>query len=204
MSDLREQVLAASLALIEEEGVAALSLREVAHRAGVSHQAPYHHFGHKEAIVAELVARGFTRLAERLEATEHARGTPSRRLMLAGRAYVDFALEETASFRIMFRSELVDPGAFPAARDAGARAYAPLVRLVGACHAQGRTPRAGTAASERIEALVTMHWSLVHGLATLFLDGSLGRRFATREARDAHIARTLALFTDATESLSKP
>jgi AcrR family transcriptional regulator len=73
MSDLREQVLAASLALIEEDGVAALSLREVARRAGVSHQAPYHHFGHKEAIVAELVARGFTRLAERLEATERAR-----------------------------------------------------------------------------------------------------------------------------------
>lgn len=52
-----------------------------------------------------------------------------------------------------------------------------------------------------------MHWSLVHGLATLLLDGSLGRRLATREARearDAHIARTLALFTDATESLTKP
>ena len=49
-----------------------------------------------------------------------------------------------------------------------------------------------------------MHWSLVHGLATLLLHGSLGQRLATREARDAHIARTLALFTDATESLTKP
>jgi hypothetical protein len=68
-------------------------------------------------------------------------------------------------------------------------------------------PRAETAAAERIEAVVAMHWSLVHGLATLLLDGSLGRRLDTREARearDAHIARTLALFTDATESLTKP
>jgi AcrR family transcriptional regulator len=201
MSDLREQVLAASLALIEEDGVAALSLREVARRAGVSHQAPYHHFGHKEAIVAELVARGFTRLAERLEAAEQSRGTPSRRLMLAGQAYVAFALAEPGSFRIMFRSELVDRAAFPAAGEAGARAYAPLVRLVNECHAGPRTPRAGSAAAEKLEALVTMHWSLVHGLATLLLDGSLGRRFATREARDAHIEATLAVFTRATASL---
>jgi AcrR family transcriptional regulator len=201
MPDLREQVLAASLALIEEDGVAALSLREVARRAGVSHQAPYHHFGHKEAIVAELVARGFTRLAERLEATERARGGASRRLMLAGRAYVAFALAEPASFRIMFRPELVDRAAFPTAGNAGARAYAPLVRLVTECHAGGRAPRTGSAAAERIDTLVTMHWSLVHGLATLLLDGSLGRRFATREARDAHIEATLAVFTRATASL---
>ena len=78
--DLREQVLAASLELIEEQGVAALSLREVARRAGVSHQAPYHHFGSKDALVAELVARGFTGLSEMLEAAENARGTPTRRL----------------------------------------------------------------------------------------------------------------------------
>jgi AcrR family transcriptional regulator len=202
MSDLREQVLAASLALIEDEGVAALSLREVARRAGVSHQAPYHHFGNKEGIVAELVVRGFTRLAERLEAAERMRGTSSRRLMQAGVAYVDFALAEPASFRIMFMSELVDLSAFPAADAAGARAYAPLVRLVTERHGRGRTPKPGSEAARRFDALVTMHWSLVHGLATLLLDSSLGNRFATRESRDAHIAHTLALFSRASDALS--
>ena len=198
MTDLREQVLSASLALIEQEGVGALSLREVARRAGVSHQAPYHHFGNKEAIVAELVTRGYLRLAERLEAAEHARGTPSRRLMRAGLAYVDFALSEPASFRLMFRPELVDRERFAASGEAGARAYAVLVRLVAECHGEGRAAGPGSGSRRNLDAIVTMHWSMVHGLATLLLDGSLRQRFDTRRERDAHVALTMELFMKAT------
>lgn len=66
---LRKHVLAASLALVEDHGVAAISLREVGRHARVSHQAHDHHFRSKELVVAELVTLGFTRLAERLEAT---------------------------------------------------------------------------------------------------------------------------------------
>ncbi|MCA2966200.1 MAG: helix-turn-helix transcriptional regulator, partial [Acidobacteriaceae bacterium] len=65
--DLREQVLLASVELIGEAGLGGLSMREVARRAGVSHQAPYHYFGDKAAIVAALVVRGFGMLAERWE-----------------------------------------------------------------------------------------------------------------------------------------
>ena len=194
MTDLREQVLSASLALIEEEGLGALSLREVARRAGVSHQAPYHHFGHKEAIVAELVARGFTRLAERLEAAERARGTPARRLMRAGLAYVNFALSEPASFRVMFRPELVDRARFPASGEAGSRAYAALVRLVPGCHEDQRVGKPTAAAGRRLDALVSMHWSMVHGLATLLIDGSLCQQFRTNRERDEHVSRTMELF----------
>lgn len=175
--DLREQVLTASLELIEEQGVAALSLREVARRAGVSHQAPYHHFGSKDALVAELVARGYTRLSEMLEAAENARGTPARRLRLVGRAYVDFALAHPAAFRIMFRPELADLSACPAAEAEGSRAYSVLVRLVEETFGGPRVPR------ERLEAIVTMHWSMVHGLATLVLDGSLGKQGGAHAAQ---------------------
>jgi AcrR family transcriptional regulator len=99
VSELREQVVAASLTLIEEQGIAALSLREVARRAGVSHQAPYHHFGSKDALVAELVGRGFTRLSEMLESAERTRGTPARRLRLAARAYTDLHTDGGSSVR---------------------------------------------------------------------------------------------------------
>jgi AcrR family transcriptional regulator len=193
--DLREQVLAASLALIEEQGVAALSLREVARRAGVSHQAPYHHFGRKEAIVAELVARGFAKLSDMLEQAEAARGSASRRLGLAGRAYVDFAIGDPASFRLMFRPELTGAGAFPATAAESRRAYDALVRLVDAQFARPRVPK------KKLDALVTLHWSVVHGLATLVLDGSLGKQCQNRRALDAHIDLTLELLTRAAASL---
>lgn len=201
MPDLREQVLTASLGLIEEQGVAALSLREVARRAGVSHQAPYHHFGSKDALVAELVARGYTALSEMLEAAESARGAPARRLRLAGRAYVDFALAHPAAFRIMFRPELADLSACPAAGAAGTRAYSVLVRLVGETFGGPRVTR------ERLETLVAMHWSMVHGLATLVLDGSLGRRHGSgkpmpAKSADALIEQTLDTFARAASSLA--
>jgi AcrR family transcriptional regulator len=198
VSDLREQVLTASLALIEERGVASLSLREVARRAGVSHQAPYHHFVGKEAIVAELVARGFTRLSEMLEAAERARGEPARRLRLAARAYVDFALGNPAVFRVMFRPELADLSACPAAAAAGTRAYSVLVRLVEERFARPR------ATPERLGVITTMHWSMVHGLATLLLDGSLGKRAGSAMAADALIERTLDTFSVAAGSLVTP
>lgn len=205
MPDLREQVLSASLELIEKEGVAALSLREVARRAGVSHQAPYHHFGSKDALVAELVARGYTQLSEMLEAAEKSRGAPSRRLRLAGRAYVDFALRHPAAFRIMFRPELADFSACPSAEAAGSRAYSVLVRLVEETFGGRRVPR------DRLDALVTMNWSMVHGLASLVLDGSLGKQASSGRSRsakgksgksiDALIDQTLDAFTRATASL---
>jgi AcrR family transcriptional regulator len=189
VSELREQVVAASLTLIEEQGIAALSLREVARRAGVSHQAPYHHFGSKDALVAELVGRGFTRLSEMLESTERTRGTPARRLRLAARAYVDFALANPAAFRIMFRPELADLSACPSAGAAGSRAYSVLLRLV---DQNFRGPRVGP---DRLEAITTMHWSMVHGLSTLLLDGSLGRRMRSARDTEALIDRTLDLFS---------
>jgi AcrR family transcriptional regulator len=189
VSELREQVVAASLTLIEEQGIAALSLREVARRAGVSHQAPYHHFGSKDALVAELVGRGFTRLSEMLEYAERTRGTPARRLRLAARAYVDFALANPAAFRIMFRPELADLSACPSAGAAGSRAYSVLLRLV---DQNFRGPRVGP---DRLEAITTMHWSMVHGLSTLLLDGSLGRRMRSARDTEALIDRTLDLFS---------
>jgi AcrR family transcriptional regulator len=163
--DVRREILETSLALIEEEGLAALSLREVARRAGLSHQAPYHHFADREAILAALAEEGFASLATAMEEGTAAHTDPVARLAAAGRAYITFALTHPGHFRLMFRSELVDVGRHPAALEAGARAYQVLVDGVAGCVAAGRS--GGLDA----DALVRLCWSLVHGAAGLLLDG---------------------------------
>lgn len=182
--DLRHRILAAADALLRTEGLAALSMREVARRAGVTHQAPYHHFADRESILAELVASGFAMLADRLARANDgaARHGARRALVEAGRAYVRFALEQPGRFRIMFRPEICDPARFPAAAEAGARARAELMRLVGLVHGAPD------------EALATLHWSQVHGLASLLVDGGMAEKLPGARARKAHVEAVLERF----------
>jgi AcrR family transcriptional regulator len=90
---LRAAVLTAAGALIEKEGLASLSIREAARRAGVSHNAPYRHFPDRDALLAALAADGFTALERFLH------GKSGREL---GEAYVRFALAHPQRFRLMF------------------------------------------------------------------------------------------------------
>lgn len=89
----RTAVLAAAARLIEKEGVARLSIREAARRAGVSHNAPYRHFRDRDALLQGLAAEGFQLLERALE------GRSGRAL---GEAYVRFALAHPQRFRLMF------------------------------------------------------------------------------------------------------
>lgn len=176
--DLRQRILETSRALLDEEGLAALSLREVARRAGVTHQAPYHHFADREAILAELVTEGFDTLAGRLTAAnDRATSEGLRSALLASfEAYVGFALAHPGVFRIMFRPEVCDPQRFAQARAAGERAHAELARLVTILNAGAHD-----------EVLASLLWAHVHGLACLLLDGPLGPSLASEVARAAHM-----------------
>ena len=91
--DLRASVLSAAGELIEKDGLAGLSVREAARRAGVSHNAPYRHFPDRESLLAALAVEGFDRLAKALE------GRAGRSL---GEAYLRFALAHPQRFRLMF------------------------------------------------------------------------------------------------------
>jgi AcrR family transcriptional regulator len=186
VADLRVRILAAADELLRTGGVGALSMREVARRAGVTHQAPYHHFEDREAIVAELVTGGFATLADRLARANDAapRHGPRRVLVDAGRAYVGFALEQPGRFRIMFRPELCDAARFPAAAQAGERAFGELLRMVAIVHGAPD------------ETLATLHWSQVHGLASLMVDGGLAEKMPSARARDAHVDAVLRAFAD--------
>jgi AcrR family transcriptional regulator len=91
--DLRAALLTAAGEMLEKQGLASLSLREVARRAGVSHNAPYRHFPDRESLLAALAAQGFEQFGDALERR------PRREM---GEAYVEFALEHPQRFRLMF------------------------------------------------------------------------------------------------------
>ena len=86
-TDLRQKVLQASLALIEEGGLDRLSMREVARKSGVSHQAPYYYFGDREAILAAIAGEGFAKLGQSfVRAVARAGSEPAKALEAIGRA----------------------------------------------------------------------------------------------------------------------
>src|ERR1700738_1201887 len=99
--NLRPALVRAAMELLEESGETALSLRAVARRAGVSPAAPYRHYADREALVSAVAAVGYRDLAEQLAAAHPSPPTPEQ---LAGVAiaYVQFALDRPALFRIMF------------------------------------------------------------------------------------------------------
>jgi len=185
--DLRQDILDTARALLDEEGVAALSMREVARRAGVTHQAPYHHFGDRESILAELVTQGFDELARRLALANDLAPSAGKRaaLLASGEAYLGFALSHPGVFRIMFRPDVCDPTRFPNLQQAGMRAHAELERLVRLVHGG----RLGAA-------LASIYWAHVHGLACLMIDGPLAAQFPTEKTRQAHLREVGRKFAD--------
>src|SRR6202047_518121 len=99
--DLRAACLSAALELLEEGGATALSLRAVARRARVSPAAPYRHYADRDALVSAVAAVGYRELAESLAAASPAPSTPDDLAAVAA-AYVQFALQRPALFRVMF------------------------------------------------------------------------------------------------------
>ena len=172
--DLRSELLRTSRQLLDESGPGALSMREVARRAGCTHQAPYHYFANREAILAALVHEGFDELADRLASAHEGLESKDLRAILtaSGNAYVEFALRHPGVFRVMFRPDVCDPERFPEVVQAGGRARGELTRLVKVV--------LGDDAPLEVEVLF---WSGVHGLASLLLDGPLAGEFTSVEER---------------------
>ena len=177
---LRDDLLRISRELLDEGGPDALSMREVARRAGCTHQAPYHYFANREAILAALIEAGFHELANRLcEAHDLVKTEDLRTVAEAsGNAYVEFALTNPGVFRIMFRRDMCDPARFPGIQVASRRTYDELGRLA--------RIRFGEHAIREHE---TALWASVHGLAVLLLDGPMADELPALEDRLAYARR---------------
>ncbi|MGW7242988.1 TetR/AcrR family transcriptional regulator [Streptomyces sp. NPDC054804] len=185
--DLRAACLRAARELLEEDGSAGLSLRAVARRAGVSATAPYRHYADRDALVSAVAAQGYRELAEYLAAAHPSPTTPDGFAAVAV-AYVRFALERPALFRVMF-AEPCDPNSEE--RVSAAAAVSECVRGI----VRGAFPGADP------DALSVTVWALVHGLAFLHLDGKLDTS-SPEVVADQVQAAVHALFT-ATAAVSR-
>lgn len=164
--DLRRAVLDAALDVIGTDGPAAISMRDLARRAGVSHAAPAHHFGDKSGLLTAIAVDGFELLAEYLT---DAVGRPDE-LRELGVAYVRFAIDHPAHFEVMFRRDLChdDAPELIAARERTAGLLRGGVDTV-------------TTDDDSLPAMLAA-WSLAHGFATLWQGGSIERDADPAEA----------------------
>jgi AcrR family transcriptional regulator len=168
--NLREVLLEKAAEAIEEDGIGALSLRAVARRAGVSHGAPAHHFRDKAGLLTALATEAMDRFRATLsDAAREAGGSEREKLRAIGMAYVCFAAEHPAPFRIITRSEFIrrDAPEFSAS-------YQSTIDMVK--DAVIAAQREGWGRDMDPMALVITAWSSAHGLATLWLDGVLEDR----------------------------
>jgi AcrR family transcriptional regulator len=180
---LREKVIKAAVKYVADNGPDGLSFRQIAADAGVSHQAPYHHFGDRSAIFGEIALEGFRKFAVVMGAPARADEDTENCVRLCER-YVDFAIANKGHFRVMFRADLCQMHESPETQKAADDAFATLLAAV--------SEMVGDSASiDEIRVQATAMWSLAHGLATLIIDGPLENKIGKVSDRRA-LVRSVA------------
>ena len=165
--DLRQALVKAALEITHREGVAAVGLRAVARAVGVSQTAPYRHFADKAALLAAAAEAGFVALGESLASTVAAATTADELLRAQGVAYVRFAADNPAWFRLMFGHEVGDRRQHSTLRAAATSAFSFLESAV------VRGQEEGVVRQGEPRVLALSAWSLVHGLASLLVNDQL-------------------------------
>ncbi len=163
--NLREALIAAAADILAEEGIEALSLRKAARRAGVSQAAPYSHFRDKTDLLASVAEIGFQRLA--LKMVDDAQGVrdPFEKLQAISTSYIDFAARNAPLFLLMYGREFGNMKEHPTLAMSAGKSYSLFANTVNACVKDnpGVDGKAATVAA----------WGMIHGLASLLVDGKV-------------------------------
>ncbi|SFO55055.1 DNA-binding transcriptional regulator, AcrR family [Bradyrhizobium sp. Ghvi] len=162
--ELQEALIAATEAILAEQGAEGFTLREAARRAGVSPAAPSHHFGNAQGLLTEVAIRGYDALADALRAAASGKRSGRDKLHAQGMAYVEFALKHPGRFQMMFANKRLvadDARLRRASKAAGAEFEIIVAELVGG-------------ASKPAKAAAAAAWSTVHGFAKLALEEKFG------------------------------
>ena len=182
-TDLREACVVAAHAVIAEHGVEKLSLRDVARRLGVSHQAPYKHYPTRDHLLAEVMRRCFEDFALFLDATQ---GSASAQddLQAMGEAYLAYAIENPLQSRLMFGTPWPSTAEHPALLQDAQHSFLVLRRAI--ARMRGRT---AITAQDDLDALFV--WSSMHGLATILQSNVMERLALGRGVLQRAVPHTL-------------
>lgn len=181
---LRERILDQSLAIIEQSGIEALSLRAVARDLGVSHQAPYKHFPSRDHVVAQLVARAYATFSGALR--EAVKGHDAHgRLAAMGVTYLDYAAKHPLHYRLMFETELPASKEHPDMLAQARNAFELLVQAL------TDLPERASAGRAQIEGEALFIWSSLHGAASLSRSPAMDTLSLIAGVRERHVQQTL-------------
>ncbi|MCB2130501.1 MAG: TetR/AcrR family transcriptional regulator [Rhodobacteraceae bacterium] len=166
--NLVEALLAAAIALIEEKGVEALAVREVAKRAGVSPGAPFRHFASKTALLTAVAEQAMTRLTASVRAELDAVGqtSPLEALRAIGRGYLGWALANPTHFQVVSSRSLIDFHGSPVLVEENEAIRVIMADLIARAMREGRLrPGIDT------EDLMFSARAFIYGVARMWIDG---------------------------------
>ena len=161
--ELRESLLVAGEAALNDLSLSEVSLREIARRAGVSHAAPKHHFATMGELLAEIAARGYNRFMETLgnAANSSSDQSPPARLQAMSRAYLRFASANPAIYGLMF------------GKSEQCATTANLAKTMLEAWSQLESAVAAIVGKQKAVNGALLVWSSVHGMAQLRIDRKL-------------------------------
>jgi AcrR family transcriptional regulator len=163
----RERLIEVAAELVDEGGPAAVTLREVGARAGVSHNTPYRHFADKRDLLAVVAAGALHDLAARFRAACAAGGDGAERVERAALSYLGWAADHPARFKLVFGAWGAEP------HDELGAAAGSATEAMHACVASAIEDGSLAGEPERVAAMV---WALGHGAVDLALSGHLAKR----------------------------
>jgi AcrR family transcriptional regulator len=178
--DLKNALIEAGIKILSKEGTGGLTLRKVAKLAGVSHSAPYAHFADKQALIAAISTEGFKQLYSRLDAAILMNvDDPKGQLAEGARAYIQFAMDNTDAFKIMFSGVLEKERDYPSFVEISHKTFERVLDIVKSCQDVGVLRPAPP------EIMAVAVWGQLHGIVSLILEGQISHvvldRFGVQE-----------------------
>jgi AcrR family transcriptional regulator len=175
--DLKNALIKAGVDILAREGVAGLSLRKVAGKAGVSHTAPYSHFADKQALIAAISTEGFRELYERVQrCIERHDGKPAKQLIEVAWEYVQFATDDPDRFKVMFSGVLEKEKDYPEFVTESQNNFRQIMQLVES------NQRAGVLKAGSSDLVAVSAWGIVHGLIVLLLEGQISHTILEKKS----------------------